>query len=775
MKIEASEWVSYFTKWISGGFESVGAAQMSFGAPDPFWLEQTIGCTFHVGAVGGLNTGYYCNEQVDEVMKAARQAPPPAADDPYAPWGLSTEAIGLWSKANQLATEDAPLMLVLSDLNPFRLRLEGERKGSDSAGVVYLPYHLARRSLSRMIGETETGPRAGGPSSLRRERRELVTTQAPARPSSRVSRGLAHLRPQARVILRPAAVRRFRHRVPCHAAGAGRSRRAPRRDRFATEKQRDQIRQSYGLDKPLVVQYGKWALRAVRGDLGRSMQLHVPVVELLSTKLFNTLLLVAGSMVLAIVAGWSMGIAAGLHPNGWLDRASLVFALAGISLPAFLVRDGPGHRVRHQSRAVPGLGYLFLNAVTAGGVIDVLWHLTLPAVATALLPAGMLVRMCRTAVIEVTRMPFVNALHARGLSQRLIARHVIRNAMPTILNVTGMQAGFLLTAAIFTEVVFNWPGLGLQIYTAVTAQGLHGRPGRRFVRMHPLFAVQHRRRRASPAVRPEDRPAMSSVPDRFARAVAADKRILTGSAVVLAIIVVSSFAPLISPYDPIEVFSGLRNSPPGTPGHILGTDQTGRDILSRLIWGGQVTLILGTVPVLAAMVVGTFLGITAAWFGGWYDWIVLRVMEVLFAFPTGPAGHSGRAGAGQGNAQCNARDGRGGRSLRHSGGARIGALDHCPDVRRSRQGPRCRALDDSLVGGSAQHHRVAGGLRSLGDAYLHHLLGRPELPGSCHRAAHAGVGHHDCRGSEGHSGRAARPDHSGAVPAGSLGFPEHAG
>lgn len=126
---------------------------------------------------------------------------------------------------------------------------------------------------------------------------------------------------------------------------------------------------------------------------------------------------------------------------------------------------------------------------------------------------------------------------------------------------------------------------------------------------------------------------MSSVPGEFVRAVAADKRMLAGSAVVLTIVVVSSFAPLLSPYDPIEVFSGLRNSPPGTPGHILGTDQTGRDILSRLIWGGQVTLIMGTVPVLAAMVVGTFLGITAAWFGGWYDWIVLRVMEVLFAFP----------------------------------------------------------------------------------------------------------------------------------------------
>ena len=119
MKIEATEWVSYFTKWISGGFKEKGAAQMSFGAPDPFWLEQTIGCTFFVGEVGGLNTGYYCNPKVDEIMKAARHAPPPSPGDPYAAWGLSKQAVELWSKANQMATEDAPLMLVLSDKNPF--------------------------------------------------------------------------------------------------------------------------------------------------------------------------------------------------------------------------------------------------------------------------------------------------------------------------------------------------------------------------------------------------------------------------------------------------------------------------------------------------------------------------------------------------------------------------------------------------------------------------------------------------------------------------------
>lgn len=238
---------------------------------------------------------------------------------------------------------------------------------------------------------------------------------------------------------------------------------------FATEKQREQIRESYGLDQPLVVQYAKWAMRAASGDLGRSMQLHVPVTELLLTKLVNTLLLVAGSMVLAIALGWTLGIASGLHPNGWLDRASLVFALAGISLPAFWFGMILVILFAINLGLFPASGIVSQRG-DGGGVLDVLWHLTLPAIATAVLPAGMLVRMCRTAVIEITRIPFVNSLYARGLPRHLIARHVIRNAMPTILNVTGMQAGFLLTAAIFSEVVFNWPGLGLQIYAAVTAQ-----------------------------------------------------------------------------------------------------------------------------------------------------------------------------------------------------------------------------------------------------------------------------------------------------------------
>lgn len=237
---------------------------------------------------------------------------------------------------------------------------------------------------------------------------------------------------------------------------------------FATEKQRTQIRESYGLNRPVVIQYAKWLERAAKGDLGNSMQLRVPVVTLLATKLMNTMILVAGSMLIATGIGWTLGIVAGFNPNTWLDRTALIFSLGGISLPAFWFGMVLIIVFAIQLKLFPASGIVSQRG--DGGFFDVLWHLVLPALATAALPAGMLIRMTRSAILEVSRLPFVSTLYARGLPRRVVWRHVIRNAFPSILNVTGMQTGFLLTAAIFTEVVFNWPGLGLQIYTAVTAK-----------------------------------------------------------------------------------------------------------------------------------------------------------------------------------------------------------------------------------------------------------------------------------------------------------------
>ena len=120
---------------------------------------------------------------------------------------------------------------------------------------------------------------------------------------------------------------------------------------------------------------------------------------------------------------------------------------------------------------------------------------------------------------------------------------------------------------------------------------------------------------------------------RTGDAIRKDVRLLIGSTVVSVLVIVAVLAPLISPYSPFEVFSGMRNVPPGGFEHILGTDQSGRDILSRLIWGGRVTLLMGTVPVIVAMMIGTLLGVASAYYGRWFEFVILRSMEVLFAFP----------------------------------------------------------------------------------------------------------------------------------------------
>lgn len=112
-----------------------------------------------------------------------------------------------------------------------------------------------------------------------------------------------------------------------------------------------------------------------------------------------------------------------------------------------------------------------------------------------------------------------------------------------------------------------------------------------------------------------------------------DSRVAGGIFVLAFFVILALAAPLVSPYDPLDVFGGLRNAPVGTPHHILGTDQTGRDILSRVIWGGRVSLLMGTAPVAAAMLVGILLGLLAAYYGGILEFLILRFMEVLFAFP----------------------------------------------------------------------------------------------------------------------------------------------
>jgi peptide/nickel transport system permease protein len=122
----------------------------------------------------------------------------------------------------------------------------------------------------------------------------------------------------------------------------------------------------------------------------------------------------------------------------------------------------------------------------------------------------------------------------------------------------------------------------------------------------------------------------STVWRRFRR----DPVAVAAGAVVLGLILMAVFAPWLAPHDPMQGMTLRRLRPPGTEGHLLGTDELGRDMLSRLIHGGRISLFMGIVPVLLALVIGSAIGIVAGYVGGWTNTVLMRTMDVFFAFPS---------------------------------------------------------------------------------------------------------------------------------------------
>ena len=117
------------------------------------------------------------------------------------------------------------------------------------------------------------------------------------------------------------------------------------------------------------------------------------------------------------------------------------------------------------------------------------------------------------------------------------------------------------------------------------------------------------------------------------RRLAATRSALIGGSIVLVVLILSTIGPAFSPYDSIAMAPAKRLLPPGTPDHVLGTDQVGRDMLTRLMAGGRQTLLIGAAPVSLSVIVGLMLGLVAGYYGGWTDNLIMRVLDILFAFP----------------------------------------------------------------------------------------------------------------------------------------------
>jgi peptide/nickel transport system permease protein len=229
------------------------------------------------------------------------------------------------------------------------------------------------------------------------------------------------------------------------------------------------LRRSLGLDRPLAIQYVDWLARAVRGDLGTSIQYDVPVGRLIVSRLPVTLPLTLLAACFMIAAAVPLGVYAATRHRRAADYLAMVVSQLGIAVPSFW----------------SGLLLILLFSVHLGwfrsggfeGWSSGLWpgvkSLLLPAFALGLFQAAVLVRATRSAVLDVMREDFVRTARAKGLSERrVIALHTLRNALIPIITVIGLQLGQLVAGSIVLESVFALPGLGRLALGAITARDL---------------------------------------------------------------------------------------------------------------------------------------------------------------------------------------------------------------------------------------------------------------------------------------------------------------
>jgi len=244
------------------------------------------------------------------------------------------------------------------------------------------------------------------------------------------------------------------------------------------------IKEKYGLDKPLYIQYGIWLNRALHGDIGRSIVSNEYVAKEIFERFPNTFELTFFAMILAIAIGTMAGIISASKQYSALDYTFMGIALLGVSMPVFwlgimlmmifgvYLRWLPiGGRINILIPFHRITGFYLLDSIITGNfaaLISTVRYLILPSTALATIPMATIARVSRSSMLEVLRQDFIRTERAKGLSERVVIyKHAVRNAMIPVITVIGLNFGLLLAGAILTETVFSWPGIGRYIVNAV--------------------------------------------------------------------------------------------------------------------------------------------------------------------------------------------------------------------------------------------------------------------------------------------------------------------
>jgi peptide/nickel transport system permease protein len=233
----------------------------------------------------------------------------------------------------------------------------------------------------------------------------------------------------------------------------------------------DQLRQSYGYDQPLPIQYVRWLGMVLSGNLGTSIMTGRSVVSEVLPAALHTGILAIVAIILSLVVGIIMGALAAATRHVWLDRLLTGVAILGVSVPHYWVGIVLVAIFSVELQFLPAMGMGPAASVHEFGWNDAKF-IILPAVTLALIPTAIIARTVRATLIDVWKDEFVQTLYSFGLSRRRIAAHIARNAAPAVLAVIGLQIAQLLGGSILVETVFAWPGTGYLLNTAISTRDL---------------------------------------------------------------------------------------------------------------------------------------------------------------------------------------------------------------------------------------------------------------------------------------------------------------
>lgn len=234
----------------------------------------------------------------------------------------------------------------------------------------------------------------------------------------------------------------------------------------ATQEIIESVRERMWLDRPVIVQLGRFLFNVARGDLGTDVLNNVPVSRLVFNALPHTMVLAFASIFIACLIGIPLGTYAAAYRNSLLDRITGILSISMITVPSFLAGILSLLFFSLYLRWFPGMG-----AGEEGNFLSQLYHLILPTFSLAMLWIGYIARIMRATVLEELTEDYVKTVRAKGVPERLVIyKHVLRGAIIPVIAVVGIGFGNLLGGAVMIEIIFHRPGLGNLIYHAIQSR-----------------------------------------------------------------------------------------------------------------------------------------------------------------------------------------------------------------------------------------------------------------------------------------------------------------